>query len=121
MADKKPKKSKDPDRTSTVRPPPIGGGRGGPAALLAGAAALGGSALGYPAIADAASEWDVTATTNCDKRTDILWLEGEIVDLAGAHPALSPKKRACGGRTGPVHPPGRPPPRTRPGRLWPRA
>jgi hypothetical protein len=45
--------------TSTVRTVPIRWRRLVPAALLAAAATLGGSALGYPAIADAAQEWDI--------------------------------------------------------------
>ena len=55
------------------------------ASVVAAAATLGASAFGDPAIADAAPEWDVTATTKCNNRADNLWLQGKIADLAGAY------------------------------------
>jgi hypothetical protein len=55
------------------------------AIVVAGAAALSVSAFGDLATADAAPEWDVTATTKCDNRADILWSQGKITDLVGAY------------------------------------
>jgi hypothetical protein len=49
-----------------------------PAALLAAAVALGGSAIGDPAVADAAPEWDIGAYDQCITKADLLYLEGAI-------------------------------------------
>jgi hypothetical protein len=50
-----------------------------PAALLAAAAALGGSAVGDPAIACAAPrEWDIGTYDRCIAGVDVAWAEGKI-------------------------------------------